>query len=187
MFNNSGAATSKLQDPNLDIHKSVPLEPGTGSATAADRNCDIYYAAKTELFSCSHSIAAFRPSALTPIHTLVIHVRIFMHIEQETVERRRRQRPAWTATDAVHADDNCSFPVVGSGGSRLLSGNSWYAEELEQWIARFHKRPSALLFNSGYDANLGLMSCLPQPGDAVVCDELVHNSVRVSWPPFARH
>lgn len=82
--------------------------------------------------------------------------------------------------DAVSVDDTCDFAVVGSGGSRLLSGNSWYAEELEQWIARFHRRPSALLFNSGYDANLGLMSCLPQPGDTVVCDELVHNSVRVS-------
>lgn len=109
------------------------------------------------------------------------------HIEQETEERRRRQRPAWTATETVHDaythTHTCCFPVVGSGGSRLLSGNSWYAEELELWIARFHKRPSALLFNSGYDANLGLMSCLPQPGDAVVCDELVHNSVRVSWPP----
>ncbi|CAM9847192.1 unnamed protein product, partial [Ectocarpus sp. 13 AM-2016] len=69
------------------------------------------------------------------------------------------------------------FPIVGSGGSRLLSGNSRYAEELEGWIARFHGRPAALLFNSGYDANLGLMSCLPQPGDVVVCDELVHNSV----------
>ena len=73
------------------------------------------------------------------------------------------------------------FAIVGSGGSRLLSGNSWYAEELEGWIAGFHRRESALLFNSGYDANLGLMSCLPQPGDAVVCDELVHNSVRVSF------
>lgn len=55
-----------------------------------------------------------------------------------------------------------------------------YAEELERWIARFHQRQAALLFNSGYDANLGLMSCLPQRGDAVVCDELVHNSIMVS-------
>eukprot|EP00752_Nemacystus_decipiens_P004178 g3820.t1 len=101
---------------------------------------------------------------------------------KETAGRRRRQRPrpTWTATDTAIDDTGAGgFPIVGSGGSRLLSGNSWYAEELEQWIARFHKRPSALLFNSGYDANLGLMSCLPQPGDTVVCDELVHNSVRM--------
>lgn len=121
-------------------------------------------------------IMPFRPRCL--LHTLDTN-------EQETAERRRRQRPAWVATDSA-VDDACGFPVVGSGGSRLLSGNSWYAEELEQWIARFHRRPSALLFNSGYDANLGLMSCLPQPGDAVVCDELVHNSVRVSRPMSAR-
>lgn len=68
---------------------------------------------------------------------------------------------------------------MGSGGSRLLSGNVRYAEELESWIAMFHNRPAGLMFNSGYDANLGLMSCLPQHGDAVVCDELVHNSVVV--------
>lgn len=97
---------------------------------------------------------------------------------QETAKRRRRHRPAWNPTNGSDSTRD-GFPVVGSGGSRLLSGNSWYAEELENWIARFHKRPAALLFNSGYDANLGLMSCLPQPGDAVVCDELVHNSVRV--------
>ncbi|CAM9924785.1 unnamed protein product, partial [Hapterophycus canaliculatus] len=113
---------------------------------------------------------------------------------EETADRRRRRRPARTGTDASTTTNSntttvgsnssaggnaAGFPIVGSGGSRLLSGNSWYAEKLEDWIARFHQRPSALLFNSGYDANLGLMSCLPQPGDVVVCDELVHNSVRV--------
>ena len=37
-------------------------------------------------------------------------------------------------------------------------------------------RESALVFNSGYDLNLGLLACLTRPGDAVVFDELVHNS-----------
>ncbi|KAL4763605.1 aminotransferase class I/II-fold pyridoxal phosphate-dependent enzyme [Aspergillus foveolatus] len=63
-----------------------------------------------------------------------------------------------------------------SGGSRLLDGNSAYAEELENFIAAFHNAPSGLLFNSGYDANVGVFSSIPQPGDLIVYDELIHAS-----------
>ena len=66
----------------------------------------------------------------------------------------------------------------GSTGSRLLSGNSEYAEALERRIGDFHGFPSALLFNSGFDANYGVLSSVPQPGDVVIFDELVHNSMR---------
>ncbi|GFF35977.1 putative 8-amino-7-oxononanoate synthase 2 [Aspergillus udagawae] len=65
-----------------------------------------------------------------------------------------------------------------SGGSRLLDGNSAYAEELENFIADFHGAPSGLLFNSGFDANVGVFSCIPQPGDLIVHDELIHASAR---------
>lgn len=68
-------------------------------------------------------------------------------------------------------------PLLGSGGSRLLDGNSPFAEAIESQVARFHKAPSGLLFNSGFDANVGLFSCLPQPGDIIVHDELIHASV----------
>ncbi|ORY89959.1 pyridoxal phosphate-dependent transferase [Syncephalastrum racemosum] len=67
--------------------------------------------------------------------------------------------------------------MLGSGGSRLLDGNSQYALDLEDRIARFHGAESALLFNSGFDANSGLFGSLPQKGDIVVYDELVHASV----------
>lgn len=66
---------------------------------------------------------------------------------------------------------------TGSGGSRLLDGNSTYAEELESEIAVFHRAPAGLLCNSGFDANVGLFSCLPQAGDIIVHDELIHASV----------
>ncbi|KJX95065.1 8-amino-7-oxononanoate synthase like protein [Zymoseptoria brevis] len=66
---------------------------------------------------------------------------------------------------------------LGSGGSRLLDGNSTYAERLENDIAEFHGAEAGLLCNSGYDANAGLFSCLPQPGDVVVYDEFIHASV----------
>jgi len=66
---------------------------------------------------------------------------------------------------------------LGSGGSRLLDGNSPYAENLENEIATFHNAPAALLFNSGFDANSGFFACIPQPGDVVLYDEFVHASV----------
>ncbi|HEY4197915.1 MAG TPA: 8-amino-7-oxononanoate synthase, partial [Mucilaginibacter sp.] len=65
----------------------------------------------------------------------------------------------------------------GSTGSRLLSGNSNYTEETEQYIATLHGCEAGLIFNSGYDANLGLFSSLPQRGDTIILDELVHASI----------
>ncbi len=65
----------------------------------------------------------------------------------------------------------------GSTGSRLLTGNSACAEELEQYIAGLYSCEAALVFNSGYDANLGLFSSLPQHGDTIITDELIHASI----------
>jgi 8-amino-7-oxononanoate synthase len=65
----------------------------------------------------------------------------------------------------------------GSTGSRLLSGNSEYIEDLEAHIASLHKSEAGLIFNSGYDANLGLFSSLPQRGDTIIADELIHASI----------
>ena len=66
---------------------------------------------------------------------------------------------------------------MGSGGSRLLAGNSLFAEELEQEIADFHQSEASLLFNSGYDANIGIFSSLPQRGDTIITDEYIHASI----------
>lgn len=66
---------------------------------------------------------------------------------------------------------------LGSGGSRLLDGNTAFAEKLEANIAQFHGAPAGLLFNSGFEANTGLFACAPQNGDYVVYDELIHASV----------
>ncbi|WP_421828135.1 aminotransferase class I/II-fold pyridoxal phosphate-dependent enzyme [Larkinella sp.] len=65
----------------------------------------------------------------------------------------------------------------GATGSRLLAGNSALAEELETEIAAFHDAEAALIFNSGYDANIGLLACLPQRGDTLLTDELIHASM----------
>jgi 8-amino-7-oxononanoate synthase len=65
----------------------------------------------------------------------------------------------------------------GSSGSRLISGNTAFTESTEQHIALFHHAEAALIYNSGYDANLGLLSCLPQKNDLVLYDELIHASL----------
>ena len=66
----------------------------------------------------------------------------------------------------------------GATGSRLLSGNHKLYTETENYIAQFHKSESALIFNSGYDANIGFFSSLPQKGDLILYDELCHASIR---------
>lgn len=66
---------------------------------------------------------------------------------------------------------------LGSTGSRLISGNDDFTEQLEKDIAGFHYAESALLFNSGYDANVGLFSSIVQRGDTIIADELAHASI----------
>lgn len=66
----------------------------------------------------------------------------------------------------------------GATGSRLLSGNYPLYEIAEKQIANFHNAESALLFNSGYDANVGFFGSVPQRGDVIFYDELCHASIR---------
>ena len=67
--------------------------------------------------------------------------------------------------------------LFGSTGSRLLTGNSQYAEELEKFIAEYHKAEAGLLFNSGYNANIGLISSVAGKEDVILYDELSHASI----------
>lgn len=66
----------------------------------------------------------------------------------------------------------------GATGSRLISGNFALTEELEKEAALFFNQPCGVLFNSGYDANLGLFSALARRDDTVIYDELCHASIR---------
>lgn len=67
---------------------------------------------------------------------------------------------------------------LGSGGSRLLTGNNSQIEKLEKEIADFHAADACLFFNSGYEANAGLISTVTKRGDTILYDELVHASLR---------
>ncbi|RZJ68527.1 MAG: 8-amino-7-oxononanoate synthase [Flavobacterium sp.] len=66
----------------------------------------------------------------------------------------------------------------GATGSRLISGNHELYEVAENFIADFHDSETALIFNSGYDANVGFFSSVPQRNDFILYDELCHASIR---------
>lgn len=71
-----------------------------------------------------------------------------------------------------------NFKVNGASGSRLLSGNHILYNETENYISKFHNTEAALIFNSGYDANLGFFSAVPQRNDIILYDEFCHASIR---------
>lgn len=91
---------------------------------------------------------------------------------------REQNRRVECAYNKFMTSNNIS--LLGATGSRLLSGDSNLARSLEAKLAHIHNRQAALLFNSGYDANLSVLSSLPYRDDgqdAIIMDELVHNSL----------
>ena len=77
--------------------------------------------------------------------------------------------------DRISGDPTLSS---GSTGSRLITGNTELHEQVEDSVARFHGAEAGLIFNSGFDANIGLFSALPTRGDTVIYDSLCHASIR---------
>lgn len=71
-----------------------------------------------------------------------------------------------------------AIDALGSGGSRLLSGNSLEMEKLEKLLAKTHNQESALVYNSGYTANLGFFSAIPGRNSVVIYDEKVHVCIK---------
>jgi 8-amino-7-oxononanoate synthase len=70
------------------------------------------------------------------------------------------------------------FRKNGASGSRLLSGNSEQAENLESKLAGIFQSESALLFNSGYTANLAVLSSIPTRESTIIYDELAHSCIK---------
>jgi 8-amino-7-oxononanoate synthase len=77
-----------------------------------------------------------------------------------------------------HETTVSSFNEKGATGSRLISGNCQEAMDAELELAKFYGAEAGVMFNSGYDANIGFFSSVPQRGDTVLYDELIHASVR---------
>lgn len=70
----------------------------------------------------------------------------------------------------------CDYPV-GSGSAHLICGHTQAHEELEDALAAFTGRDRALLFSTGYMANIGVISALCEAGDQVLQDRLNHASL----------
>ena len=90
--------------------------------------------------------------------------------------RFSKNKSIFEETHQYVMDSNCI--QNGATGSRLISGNHKVYQETEKFIAQFHQSESALIFNSGYDANVGFFSSVPQKGDLILYDELCHASIR---------
>ncbi len=78
---------------------------------------------------------------------------------------------------AIHKAEN-NLLNYGATGSRLISGNHVIIEDVEYYLAHFYDSEAALIFNSGYNANVGLFQCLPQRTDTIIYDEYIHASIR---------
>ena len=66
----------------------------------------------------------------------------------------------------------------GSTGSRLLAGHHAFYDEVERFLADYFKVEAVLIFNSGYVANMAILSSVPQKGDTIILDEYIHASLR---------
>lgn len=75
-------------------------------------------------------------------------------------------------------DKNKEFHSNGSTGSRLISGNSIYYDYVENYLAKFYHTEKALIFPSGFMANIAVFSTIPQKDDIVLYDEFSHASIR---------
>ena len=72
---------------------------------------------------------------------------------------------------------NSSDFLFSSASARLLSGNSEVYKCLEQQLAKMFSKEAALLFNTGYQCNLGVVSAFAQKQDVIFCDKLNHASI----------
>ncbi len=72
------------------------------------------------------------------------------------------------------------YAMLGGGatGSRLISGDRAAYQAIEARIATYHQAEAALVFTNGYMANVGLLAAVPQRGDTVLYDQLIHASLR---------
>jgi len=92
---------------------------------------------------------------------------------------------------SVAANEGIARYGVGGGASHLILGHSTAHHELEEALARFVRQPRALLFSTGYMANMGVVSALTGRGDAIFADRLNHASLNdaalVSRAAFKRY
>lgn len=107
-------------------------------------------------------------------------------LSYKSSENQLRQLNTETATIDFSSNDYLGlaqqyFSTVtrGSTGSRLLSGNYKEIEQLERELANFYHAQQALVFSSGFQANIGLLSALGERSDTYLIDAEIHASMKV--------
>lgn len=83
----------------------------------------------------------------------------------------------FASLSSIHQSSE-NIPCGGSTGSRLISGNTRVHDETEVYLSQFYHADNCLLFNTGYMANIGLISSLPGRNDTILFDALCHASIR---------
>ncbi len=115
-----------------------------------------------------------------------VHAYLAQQLATLAADHHLRSLPGFWAGVDFQSNDYLGFgrdappaePVTGAAtGSRLISGDREEYGEIEAAIARRHGAGAALVFNSGYAANTGLLSSLPWRGDTIIYDQLVHASI----------
>ncbi|MDQ8091451.1 8-amino-7-oxononanoate synthase [Bacillus amyloliquefaciens] len=110
-----------------------------------------------------------------------------LRTQETALKTKGQKRQIWASNDYLGlskderlitaAQTALSRFGAGSSGSRLTTGNTLWHEKLEKTIADFKQTEAALLFSSGYLANIGVLASLPQKGDVILSDQLNHASI----------
>lgn len=104
-----------------------------------------------------------------------------LHVENNLVDFCSNDYLGFSRSEILQSQIEAGHSVYGNAngatGSRLISGNTKSIENLENKIAAFHNAEAGLIFNSGYDANLGLLSAIGKKEDVFLYDDLVHASL----------
>lgn len=119
---------------------------------------------------------------------MIINERLQQQLARLAAQAKLRHLPGYRAGCDFWSNDYLGFASElakqtlgssgGATGSRLISGDRNEYHTIEARIAAYHGQAAALVFSSGYMANIGLLSALPQRGDQIFYDQLIHASLR---------
>lgn len=84
----------------------------------------------------------------------------------------------WIAQRAKRLLEDVPHGANGSAGSRLISGHHTFIDSVEAKIATTHRAEASLVLNSGYNANMAVLSSIPQKNETILYDELCHASIK---------
>jgi 8-amino-7-oxononanoate synthase len=109
------------------------------------------------------------------LRQLTVHEGLVDFTSNDYLGLSRSKELSQRITNRLHELD---LYANGATGSRLLSGNNRYTVSVEKKLATIFQSEAALILNSGYAANLAVLSSLPQRGDTILYDELAHACIK---------